>query len=69
MDGDPLDICSIAAYVALNCTKVPKVELCAGTSGSMESFEVCGDLGDGYAINTDGVPVCVTMVKVSKLKF
>ena len=64
MDGDPLDMCSVAAFVALNCTKVPKVELCAGASGKMEAFEICGDLGDGVSIETDRVPICVTMVKV-----
>ncbi len=64
MDGDPLDVCSIAAFVALNCTKIPKVELCAGASGAMETFEVCGDLGDGTSIKTDNVPLCITMVKV-----
>jgi len=64
MDGDPLDACSIAAFVALSCTKIPRVELCAGSSGQMESFEVCGDLGDGAAINADSVPVCITLAKV-----
>ena len=34
VDGDPLDACSIASFVALHCTKVPKVELSLGESDS-----------------------------------
>ena len=55
-DGDPLDACSIAMYVALNCTKIPKVELFAGESGALEDFEVCGDLGE--ALPLDAAQVC-----------
>jgi 3' exoribonuclease family, domain 1 len=63
-DGDPLDACSIATYVALNCTKIPKVELFAGESGQPEDFEVCGDIGEAVPIEAANVPICVTSCKV-----
>jgi len=56
-DGDPLDACSVAMYVALNCTKIPKVELFVGESGVLEDFEVCGDLGEALSLDAAKVGV------------
>lgn len=63
-DGDPLDACSLAAYVALQCTKVPKLELSVGESGSAEDFEVSGDLADALRLHVDKVPITITVYKV-----
>lgn len=64
MDGDPLDACSIAAYVALNCTKIPKVEIFLGESGCPEDFEVTGDLGEALSLNAKNIPICISSSKV-----
>lgn len=64
MDGDPLDACSMACFAALTCTKLPKVELIVGESGTFEDFDVLGDLAEGTNINTESVPVYVTISKV-----
>ena len=65
MDGDPLDACSIATYVALNCTKIPKVEIFLGESGSPEDFEVNGDLGEALSLQARNIPICISSSKVS----
>ncbi len=67
MDGDPLDACSVAMYVALNCTKIPKIELFVGESGSMEDFEVCGDLGEAVTLNAIHVPLCISSCKIGQV--
>ena len=67
MDGDSLDACSIAMYVALNCTKIPKIELFVGESGNMEDFEVCGDLGEAITLNAIHVPICVSSCKIAQV--
>ena len=64
MDGDPLDACSIATYVALNCTKIPKVEIFLGESGSPEDFEVNGDLGEALSLKASNIPICISSSKV-----
>ena len=68
MDGDPLDACSIATYVALNCTKIPKVEIFLGESGSPEDFEVNGDLGEALSLQALNIPICISSSKVTNLK-
>jgi exosome complex RNA-binding protein Rrp42 (RNase PH superfamily) len=67
MDGDPLDACSIATYVALNCTKIPKVDIFLGESGLPEDFEVNGDLGESTSLNAKELPICVSSSKVVTL--
>jgi len=64
LDGDPLDVCSIAIFVALYGCKVPRVELIAGESGSMEDFDVFGDLSDCLPIACTDIPICITVLKV-----
>lgn len=64
MDGNPLDACSIATHVALNCTKIPKVQIFLGESGKPEDFEVNGDLGESISLNAKNIPICVSSAKV-----
>lgn len=64
-DGDPIDGCSIATYVALNCTKIPKIEIFLGESGKPEDFEVIGDLGESLTLNAKDVPICISSSKVT----
>ena len=64
MDGEAKDACSIAVYAALNCTKVPKLELIVGESGEVEDFDLCGDFGDAYPLECSKIPIILTILKV-----
>jgi len=64
LDGDPLDMCSIACHIALKSTKIPKVDLILGGSGFAEDFQVCGDAAAALPLKTRDVPICVTVVKI-----
>lgn len=63
MDGDPLDVCSIAAFVALNCAKVPEVQL-RGKAGLEDNFEIVGDMEKSKNLNCAHIPICITLAKV-----
>lgn len=67
IDGDALDTCSLAAQVALACTRIPRTEAITGESGLLEDFEVIGDLAESTAVQTDAVPIFVTVAKVREL--
>lgn len=67
MDGDPLETCSIASFLALSCAKVPLVETSIGESGLMEDFEVLGDLSEGTILPSAGIPIFITVVKVGSV--
>lgn len=69
MDGNPLDACSIAAQVALQCTRIPRTEAIPGESGLLEDFEVIGDLAESTLVQAQGVPVFVTVAKVRHTAF
>jgi exosome complex RNA-binding protein Rrp42 (RNase PH superfamily) len=59
-----LDPCSVAAYVALNCTVIPKVEIYVGESGRAEDFEISGDISDATKLKAENFPICVSSSKV-----
>lgn len=63
-DGDPLDACSIASFVALHCTKIPKVELSMGEYDKFEDFEISGDLADAVPLKVGNLPITVTLSKI-----
>lgn len=65
MDGDVLDVCSIAMHSALKCTLLPKVDLLIGESGTPEEFEVSGDICDAVSLPFKSLPVCISIYKVS----
>ena len=69
MDFRPLDACSVATHVALNCTKIPKVRIFLGESGKPEDFEVNGDLGESISLNARNIPICVSSAKVNIKSF
>mmetsp|Transcript_99340 Transcript_99340/g.195130 ORF Transcript_99340/g.195130 Transcript_99340/m.195130 type:complete len:304 (-) Transcript_99340:12-923(-) len=64
LDGDPLDACSMAAYVALSCCTIPATESIPGESGLMEDFEVSGDISQGTHVAVDRFPIILTLCKV-----
>jgi exosome complex RNA-binding protein Rrp42 (RNase PH superfamily) len=65
LDGDPLDVCSIASYAALKSTVVPNVELILGGSGLAEDFQLSTDISTAVPLKIHRVPICVTVVKIS----
>lgn len=69
MDGSALDACSMAVFMALNCTRLPKTEPIVGDSGELEDFDVVGSLSEGTTLDTSRVPICVTVAKVGYLEY
>lgn len=64
LDGDPLDMCSLATLVALSCTSIPATQAIPGESGLLEDFEVQGDMSTGTPVVADAVPLFITVAKV-----
>ena len=67
LDGDPLDICSIATFIALKSTRIPKIETIIGESGRPDDFQVCGDIDIALPLQTNDIPICITIVKVGEV--
>ena len=65
-DGYPLDACSIAAYLALQSTAIPKTLLKLGDDGNPEAFEIKGDVFDSAHLNTERVPLCLCIGKIDQ---
>jgi len=60
-DCNVLDASTLAIFVALDCTRIPKLQLVPGESGGMEDFEVVGDLSQATALPVHDVPLLVTV--------
>jgi exosome complex RNA-binding protein Rrp42 (RNase PH superfamily) len=65
LDGNPVDMCSVAACVALGCTTIPATEPIPGESGQLEDFNVSGDVSDGSPVDVSAFPLAVTLAKVT----
>ena len=63
-DGDPLDVCSIASYLALGGTRVPRTELSLGEKGEPDDFAITGDLYDSDLLDVSNLPLAVSLSKV-----
>lgn len=64
LDGDPLDVCSIAVYSALKSTQVPRVDVILGPSGLPVDYEVVGDPASSINFPSDELPICTTFTKI-----
>jgi exosome complex RNA-binding protein Rrp42 (RNase PH superfamily) len=64
VDCNILDACSIAMYVALDCTRVPALKLIPGERGEMEDFEVMGDLTRAGELSVVALPLLITVHRV-----
>lgn len=68
IDGNPLDVCSIAIYVALQTTLVPKTlpKTSAGVAATKEytSFDVVGNIEDAIPIDFQRIPIVISVVQV-----
>ena len=65
-DCSLLDATSIATYIALKCTRVPKTELIIGETGQLDDFEIIGDLVDANALSCDHLPLVITSLKLGQ---
>jgi exosome complex RNA-binding protein Rrp42 (RNase PH superfamily) len=63
-DGNPLDACSVASYLSLQCCKIPKVDLFEGDGGNVEDFDVSGDLADSHYFDVRTVPILMSAYKL-----
>lgn len=64
VDSNIIDACSLAMFVALDCTRVPALKLVPGERGTNEDFEVNGDLASASILAARDIPVLVTVMKV-----
>jgi exosome complex RNA-binding protein Rrp42 (RNase PH superfamily) len=64
-DGNDIDACSYAVYVALRNTRVPKIEVIMSESIEPDDFEVCSDMSQATPIDCSDYPICVTVSKAS----
>ena len=67
LDGDPLDVCAIAAYIALLSSRIPKIDTVIGESGRPDDFQVCGDLSAAVPLKVKDIPLCITVVKIGNV--
>jgi len=61
-DGGRLDAMSIATHAALHNTRIPKVEVSVSEKGV--ELEVSDDPSDFFRLDTNGVPLWITLNKV-----
>lgn len=55
--------------LALNCAKIPKINIFIGESGLPEDFEVNGDLGEARNLNAKDIPICISSSKVFRFRY
>eukprot|EP00605_Chrysophyceae_sp_TOSAG23-4_P000026 GSChrysophyteH1.ASY1.ANO1.26.1 assembled CDS len=67
LDGDPFDVCSIATYLALQSTRVPRVDVVIGESGKPDDFQICGDIEEAHPLPINSIPLCITIAKVGEV--
>ena len=63
-DCDLLQVASIASFVALQCTQVPKVQLLMDERGLYSDFEISSEMAEASRLDVQNVPICVTAYKV-----
>ena len=61
LDGIAIDVCSLAALVALQCTKIPKVDLCVE-----DDFTISSDLSEATRLDVSNVPTIISISKIGK---
>lgn len=61
LDGIAIDACSIASLVALQCTKIPKVDICVE-----DDFTISGDLSEATKLDITNLPIITSISKIGK---
>jgi exosome complex RNA-binding protein Rrp42 (RNase PH superfamily) len=64
VDGEPLDACSLAAYVALHCTRLPALHLKVGSSGVFDDFDLDEDMASNTQLHVGQLPIVISLYKV-----
>ena len=62
LDGNPIDICSLASLIALQCTKIPKIELCLD-----DDFTISNDLTDSIKVDMSNIPIIISISKIDNI--
>jgi len=64
-DGSITDVASFAAFSALNCTRIPHIEIIHGEDGGDEDdFEISEDIANAKQIDASKVPILITLSKI-----
>ncbi len=61
-----MQVSSLAAYVALNKTLIPKVELFTDESGKISDFDIDGDPLTARFLPCQNMPICIVSYKVCR---
>jgi exosome complex RNA-binding protein Rrp42 (RNase PH superfamily) len=59
-----LQVSSIASFVALQCTQIPKVQLLLDERGAYSDFEISSEMAEATRLDIQNVPICVAAYKV-----
>ncbi|CAM9562876.1 unnamed protein product [Chrysoparadoxa australica] len=64
-DGNLIDACSFAAYVALCTAMLPKTSLLVGENNTVDDFEIDGDITHGVPITgVEKLPICISLSRI-----
>jgi exosome complex RNA-binding protein Rrp42 (RNase PH superfamily) len=72
MDGNPIDACSFASYIALQKLRIPKTELTIGKnqiSQHLQDFEIISDYSAVLILEFANIPIFMTVAKVMECSF
>jgi exosome complex RNA-binding protein Rrp42 (RNase PH superfamily) len=72
MDGNPIDACSFASYIALQKLRIPKTELTIGKnqiSQHLQDFEIISDYSAVLILDFANIPIFMTVAKVMEYFF
>jgi exosome complex RNA-binding protein Rrp42 (RNase PH superfamily) len=61
LDCNLVDAASYAIYAALDCTRLPQIQLKPGERGELQDFDVCGDLAKAVPLPLRDVPILFTI--------
>ena len=64
-DCDLLSTCSYAAYIAVQCTKIPRLEILSDETGKPSDFDIVTGVDNTTYINVQNLPIYITVYKVS----
>jgi exosome complex RNA-binding protein Rrp42 (RNase PH superfamily) len=72
MDGNPIDACSFASYIALQKLRIPKTELTIAKnqiSQHLQDFEIISDYSAVLIMDFANIPIFMTVAKVMDAPF
>jgi exosome complex RNA-binding protein Rrp42 (RNase PH superfamily) len=69
MDGNPLDVCSMASYVAMQKLKIPKTIQTIGKNSLSQvlwDFDIVSDPSEAVTYNFRNIPIIVSIAKIGR---